>query len=75
MDNVQIVIDPELLPLRDGATIHGAINDGEDYELLFTSAIEPPKHLATVIGRVQRGEKSVVTTDGKDISSCGWVHE
>ena len=75
MDNVQIVIDPELLPLRDGATIHGAINDGEDYELLFTSAIEPPKHLATVIGRVQRGEMSVVTTDGKDISNCGWVHE
>jgi thiamine-monophosphate kinase len=72
---VQLVIDPELLPLRDGATVEGAICDGEDYELLFTSAVEPPSHLATSIGRVERGKGTVITTDGKDISKCGWVHE
>lgn len=73
--DLQLVIDTQTLPLREGATVESAINDGEDYELLFTSAIEPPNHLATIIGKVQRGDKSVVTTDGKDISNCGWGHE
>ena len=73
-NGIQLVIDPNLLPLREGATIEGAINDGEDYELLFTSSVEPPAHLATVIGRVEQGEGKVTTTAGEDISSCGWVH-
>jgi len=29
-------ITRELLPLRDHATIEGALTEGEDYELLFT---------------------------------------
>ena len=74
-DGIQLVIDTALLPLRSGATIEGAISEGEDYELLFTSATEPPKHLASVIGKVEKGDNRVTTTDGKDISNSGWVHE
>ena len=74
-DDLQLVIDPKLLPLRDGATVEGAIGDGEDYELLFTSAIEPPAGLATVIGKVELGNARVITTNGDDISMRGWVHE
>ena len=74
-NNIQLVIDTSKLPLREGATIDGAISDGEDYELLFTSASMPPSHLATVIGRAEQGNLKVITTDGDDISNCGWVHQ
>ena len=73
-ESLQLVIDTDLLPLREGATVEGAIGDGEDYELLFTCAVKPPSHLATVIGRVEFGEGTVLTTAGNDISTCGWVH-
>jgi thiamine-monophosphate kinase len=73
-DELQMVIDTDLLPLRSGATVQGAIADGEDYELLFTSASVPPTHLATVIGTVQAGNKRAITTLGEDISTCGWNH-
>lgn len=33
------------LPLREGATLEGAIGDGEDYELLFTCAEEAVENL------------------------------
>jgi len=74
-ETVQLVIDTDLLPLRAGATTDGAIADGEDYELLFTSAKKPPTELATVIGIVEEGNNTVTTTDGVDISNCGWNHE
>lgn len=74
-ERVQLVIDTALLPLREGATIDGAIADGEDYELLFTSATRPPCELATVIGFVEEGKNKVTTTDGLDISKCGWNHK
>ena len=73
-DELQIVIDTDLLPLRSGATVQGAIEDGEDYELLFTSSSIPPAHHATVIGTVQAGNKRAITTLGEDISTCGWNH-
>jgi thiamine-monophosphate kinase len=73
-NGLQIVIDTTALPLRQGATINGAISDGEEYELLFASASYPPSHLATVIGRVEKGNATVITTEGKDISKCGWNH-
>ncbi|MDP7004926.1 MAG: thiamine-phosphate kinase [Phycisphaerales bacterium] len=72
---LQLEIDTCLLPLRNGATIENAISDGEDYELLFTSAIKPPKELATVIGTVKQGNNKVITTDGTVIANCGWNHE
>jgi thiamine-monophosphate kinase len=74
-DKLQIIIDTELLPLREGATVQGAITDGEDYELLFTSATIPPPHLATIIGKVEEGDKKAITTTGEDISSSGWTHQ
>jgi thiamine-monophosphate kinase len=74
-DEIQMVIDTNLLPFRTGATVQGAIGDGEDYELLFTSASIPPAHLATVIGTAQEGDKRVVTTSGEVISTCGWNHQ
>lgn len=74
-DVLQIVIDTALLPLRDGATITAAIEDGEDYELLFATATKPPAHLATVIGVIEAGNNKVITTDGENISTRGWNHE
>jgi len=74
-DAIQLVIDLALLPLREGATVDGAIADGEDYELLFTSAAKPPAHLATVIGNVELGSNKVITTDGTYIADFGWNHE
>ena len=74
-EQLQLVIDTSLLPLREGATVEGAVRDGEDYELLFTSSAKPPVELATVIGTVEQGTLQVVTTDGTDISNCGWMHK
>ncbi|MDP7009071.1 MAG: thiamine-phosphate kinase [Phycisphaerales bacterium] len=77
-DRTQIVIDTSSIPLREGASIPLALSDGEDYELLFTSSDKPPTELATPIGFVQSREEKqpkVITTQGDDISSCGWVHE
>ena len=76
-DRAQLVIDTSLIPLREGATLPNALSDGEDYELLFTSAMKPPKDLTTAIGFVQQREPNqppVITTDGEDISHCGWTH-
>ena len=72
---LQLVIDTTLLPLREGATVDNAISAGEDYELLFTSSTKPPEELATVIGRVESGTNKVMTLDGNIIASCGWNHQ
>ncbi|MBC8309219.1 MAG: thiamine-monophosphate kinase [Phycisphaerales bacterium] len=72
---LQLVIDTTLLPLRKGATVDNAISDGEDYELLFTSSTKPPEELATVIGRVESGTNKVITLDGSIIANCGWNHQ
>jgi thiamine-monophosphate kinase len=74
-DTLQLVIDTSLLPLRTGATVDNAIKDGEDYELLFTSAVKPPTHLATVIGKVEYGTDKAITTSGTVIADCGWNHQ
>lgn len=79
---LQLVINPSLLPLREGASIDSAIADGEDYELLFCCDEIPPKQLldcpVTKIGHVQRrslDEPGVVDKAGNDLSSLGWRHE
>jgi len=76
-DTVQLVVEENSIPLRAGATIQGALCEGEDYELLFTSKTIPPSHLATVIGSVcirKPSNPAVITSDGVDISSYGWSH-
>ena len=74
-NELQLVIDTDAIPLREGATVEGAISDGEDYELLFTTSAKPPAHVATVIGKVEHGNQKVVTIDGRNIATCGWVHK
>jgi thiamine-monophosphate kinase len=77
-NRAQLVIDTSLIPLREGATLPNALSDGEDYELLFTSAMKPPEYLTTAIGFVQQrdpNQPAVITTKGEDISMCGWVHK
>jgi thiamine-monophosphate kinase len=43
--NVSFKLDPDQLPLARGATIAQALNDGEDYELLFTTSAAAAKTL------------------------------
>ncbi|TVQ32181.1 MAG: thiamine-monophosphate kinase [Phycisphaeraceae bacterium] len=82
---VRIEIDAAALPLHDEA--HGdwraAISAGEDYELCFTVAGEPPADTApngtsmTTIGRVLEGEGCFVRTDDGetiDVADLGWDH-
>ena len=42
---VQIALDLQSLPPRDGATIAEMMNDGEDYELLFTVPADKAERL------------------------------
>ncbi len=77
-NKTQLVINPTMVPLRKGAILPSAFSDGEDYELLFTSAMKPSENLATPIGFVQHrnaNEPKVITTSGEDISNLGWSHE
>jgi thiamine monophosphate kinase len=71
------------VPIAPGATLEGAVGDGEDYELLFASAEEPPGVCpatgtrVTVIGRVVEGRGAwLVGADGsrREISGAGWEH-
>lgn len=74
---VRIEIDGALVPLHDDVTdVLRAAGDGEDYELLFTAAAEPPAGLATRIGRVVSGSGAAMLVDGAsvDISQLGWDH-
>jgi thiamine-monophosphate kinase len=83
--SLQIVLDPELIPLRTGADLQQALTDGEDYELLFTASGDVPEGLGscpvTRIGTVSdrpEGDGSMVTIqmpDGpRDVGRDGWEH-
>ena len=41
-------LDTAKLPCSDGSTTENALNDGEDFELLFTLSAEHAEHLATI---------------------------
>lgn len=78
--DVSAVIREADLPLREGATLPGALGDGEDYELCFT--IEPDAALpadVTVIGRVIDRDDAPIYLQrrGGDVellSETGWEH-
>ena len=83
--DVQIVMNAELLPLREGADVSSALSDGEDYELLFAASGDVPEGLGacqvTRIGEVrERTEKEsppVILIEGEieiDVSRQGWEH-
>jgi thiamine-monophosphate kinase len=42
---LEFQLDPEAIPRRRGATLSAALNDGEDYELLFTASPSHAKNL------------------------------
>jgi len=81
----QLRIDPAKLPLRQGATVSGAMGDGEDYELLFAVPQEKEPELLqnfpasfaplTCIGEAVCG--SGVTDRLGNVISCnkGYEHE
>lgn len=81
--SLAIEIDAAAIPIREGASLEQAIGDGEDFELLFASAIAPPGSAAgtpvhaigRVVGRDQgppvrlrRGDRFV------DLSDRGFEH-
>ena len=71
----------------DSAALRAALNDGEDYELLFTLPREQAAKLCkdqplpvkvTRIGRILEGEGlTLVHRDGRreELEPCGWEHE
>ena len=77
---VGIVVDPDKVPVADGATLEQAVGGGDDYELCFT-APDPERVRA---GFVQAGLREPVvigrTTDGDGARladqplSGGWEH-
>ena len=82
---LQVVLEGELLPCRDGSDLIGAVQDGEDYELLFTASGDVPEGLGacsvTRIGSIRErdtaDEPSVLLLhDGEehDVSCSGWEH-
>jgi thiamine-monophosphate kinase len=76
---VAIELDAQAIPLSPGVkSWKDAIAAGEDYELCFTSAVEPPSELGcVVVGRVVAGAGCRAKTfDGEfiDASALGWDH-
>ena len=82
---LQVVLEPEHIPLRDGADLQQALSDGEDYELLFTASGDVPEGLGscavTRIGRIaDRSEEEapkviIHSSDGpRDVGHDGWEH-
>jgi thiamine-monophosphate kinase len=79
-------IDPSLLPIHPGASLHYALHGGDDYELLFTAAPDAPipRKIAGVpvtrIGRILRARGNrptiaLLTAEGsKPLEPQGWEH-
>ena len=83
---LQVVIEADALPCRDGADVSQAVGDGEDYELLLAAAGEVPEGLGacpvTRIGTIQErpdpdAPPVVLEWNGAnhDISQSGWEHQ
>lgn len=82
---IRIVIDAAAVPRNAERSWQQALNDGEDYELLFTASKPPPEMVCgvpvTVIGYVAEAMEqtpSVVAIDSGmeiDLASFGWEHQ
>ncbi len=68
-------LETEAIPINEGATLEGALTDGEDYELLLT-ARESTEGLVR-IGTVTNSEALLVFSDGREevLRARGWEHE
>ena len=62
---VDLKLDAAHVPLRAGATLPGALSDGEDYELLFTA---PPG-----LERRWKGDLAKLTAIGEALPGTGRV--
>jgi thiamine-monophosphate kinase len=83
---VRAEVDAALLPLGRGATLKDALHGGDDYELLFTSAVDArmPRSIAGVpvhrIGRMLRRQigraQMILVKDGRrtELKAEGWQH-
>ncbi len=84
---VGLELDPDLVPRREGATLEGALSDGEDYELLFAvpggreaKLVEHwPVTLAPIvrIGRVVAGSGEISDPAGETLTKgrkTGYEH-
>lgn len=75
-------LDARALPIAQGASMDDALNGGEDYELLFTAAVDArvPKSIGGVavtrIGRMVRRRGVVVVSDEgrRALEARGWEH-
>ncbi len=77
-------IDAASLPLHPNATQYDALHGGEDYELLFTSAVVLPRKIAgipiTRIGtmlRPRKGAPAITLIEGRSrtaLAPQGWEH-
>ena len=83
---VSSIVQGELLPLADGASLEQALHGGEDYELLFAArpAVRMPRSLKGVritrigqITRLQRGQPQALIATGSKLDPLmpgGWQH-
>lgn len=82
---LQVLIDAESLPCREGFGVMDAVADGEDYELLFAASGDVPEGLGscaiTRIGEFQARDYGsaapVLLKHGdelRDVSRAGWEH-
>jgi thiamine-monophosphate kinase len=63
----------DAIPLIKGATIEQALNDGEDYELLYT-APQRVRVEGLRIGTIVKGKPGAITFQGKRVSPRGYDH-
>lgn len=78
---LRVRVEGSRLPCAPAATWRHAMCAGEDYELAFACAGEPPATVAgtpvTVVGRFEAGGSGVqVSADGADheVAGAGWEH-
>ena len=68
---VDLLIDAEKVPLRQGAQLPGALSDGEDYELLFCGREGLP---FPAVGKVLQGTGKILVPGMEEIVSYGFEH-
>ena len=73
---VGAVISAGSVPVHAGVTLEGALNDGEDYELLFTSPDRVEHPLVTLVGMVTEGDEIWLQTKDQRVRlrARGWEH-
>ena len=74
IDDLEVEIDREALPLSDGVSMGEALGDGEDYELLFTSADEIEGAWGTVFPSLPLTKIGFLVAEEGEAIDGGWDH-